>query len=55
MVDENGVMVDEVIEIIDDCLGIYSSRNLIDADEVSDVLLDLRTLILDRELEKINN
>jgi len=55
MVDEDVVVVNEAIKIIDNCLGIYSTRNLVDANEVSDVLLDLRTLILDRELEKIDN
>jgi hypothetical protein len=55
MVDDEEAVVNEAIEIIDDHLGIYASRNLIDANEVSDVLLDLRTLILDRELEKIAN
>lgn len=55
MVDDEEVVVNEALEIIDNHLGIYASRNLVDASEISDVLLDLRTLILDRELEKIAN
>ena len=55
MVDNEEAIVNEAVEIIDNHLGIYASRNLVDASEISDVLLDLRTLILDRELDKIEN
>ena len=34
-----------VIQIIDDSLAIYAERSIISADELSDTLLDIRSLM----------
>jgi hypothetical protein len=45
MTDTQDSVITEALEIIDRALGQMASRELVSSDEVSDLLLDVRTLL----------
>ncbi len=45
MTDTHDGVISEALEIIDRALGEMASRELVSTDEVSDLLLDVRTLL----------
>ena len=50
---ENAAVISEALEVIDQALGAMMTRDLVSADEVADLLLDVRTLLTTSDTEGI--
>ena len=51
--DDSDAVIREALGVIDQALGQIMSRDLMSSGEVADVLLDVRTLLTARQVEKV--